>query len=86
MREELIALLKEKLGENPTPEAIVTYLENSGLTTSAQIRKALVIHHFPRMLTCSHRSARDIEIELATRYGVSQYAIWQIRRRRTGVK
>lgn len=86
MKDELIRMLKATNGAEPTVEQLYVFMEQHGIMHDWRVRRAIIIHEFNVIFKSSNRTARDIEEELAVRYGLSREAvkkmrIWAVRKK-----
>ena len=82
MIEQYVAIVKEQLGDGATVESIVELMVKQGAAKTTCIRRAVIVHEFFRIYTSEpKRSARDIEEELAVRYGLTREGVIYLRNR-----
>lgn len=79
LKEDIIAIAKAKLGEQPSIEQLVDFLYAGGAINNRSLRFHVIGAEFFRLMRDTDRTARDIEIELSARYNVSQTFIKWVR-------
>ncbi len=80
LKADIARIVKGKLGESPSVELVIDVLYEGGAVTDKTLRANIITHEFFRLMAKdSARTARDIELELSTRYEVDQTLVRYLR-------
>lgn len=79
MRLALITLVKAGTGETCTPDKVVDILLRERVITAKRMRRALVRSDFFALMEAGGRTANDIELDLAAKYGIDQRTVQRMR-------
>jgi len=80
MRLDLIRLVKEQLGEQPSVEQVITHLESVGVVKDGSATVYVVGSEFFRIMALPKvRTARDIELELSALYDLHEQHVKKVR-------